>query len=157
MKAPSEILDELTGIVVEKADKATLNYFHKLITGADMGDCPLCRDEAVQLIKRWKEVHTAPDPYNCKYRFKEAYKGTEVFLRVGESRIKINAENLTDSTAERLLNDGRFQHLIEANPMYGTVEKKTEVKESQDSTSTSNGQPKEEANSSRKPRKSKQK
>lgn len=76
---------------------------------------------------------------NQKYMFKKEYNTIEVILRIGENRVKINAGTLTETNAQRLLNDSRFAHLIQENPDYGKpVEKKSEVKaeSSKDSIST---------------------
>jgi hypothetical protein len=137
MKSPEEVLTELTNMEIERADKVTLNFYYKYITGADIGTCPLCRDEAVSLIKRWINKQMEEVNISSKYRFKKDYNTIEVILRVGDNRVKINSSTLTEANAQRLLHDERYCHLIEENPDYGKPEKKSEVKTESSGGSTS--------------------
>lgn len=139
MTSPEQVLEELQKLEIERADKVTLNFYYRYITGADIGGCALCIDEAIGIIKKWMKRQMEDVNMNQKYMFKKEYNTIEVILRIGENRVKINAGTLTETNAQRLLNDSRFAHLIQENPDYGKpVEKKSEVKaeSSKDSIST---------------------
>lgn len=125
--AASKILDELEGVELRKASRETLNYHYKQITGAVIGDCSLCLNEAIELIERWirKQKNMTAE---FKYRFKPEHKTVQVVLRIGDNKLIIDETNLTDANAERILADSRYQKLIEENPHYGKAEKKSEPK-----------------------------